>query len=331
MKKIFVLILAVGALAIAACNKENQPSGNVDLTELNALVTECETLANAATTATFPQSAIDNFKNVIATVKAAIPAAKTQAAVNNLIAQLKAAKQVFAESEYGAIPADALAWALNFDEGAGTSLTTTGKYNWEAKFVAGDDGVPTFINGHKAGSKALQFGNGGHLEIANAVASVLESPTFSISCWINTPINENNYILSWNKWDTWKFQTQSTNKVFLTVHFGETWIDHDGNTEIPENEWHHVVATIDLTAGAMAFYLDGELTMLWNSENENRLVPNQTFAHAPEGTVLFVGLQDADSLGGDSRSWYVGKLDDLQFYTIALDGGQVSKLFNDQK
>ncbi|MBR4804450.1 MAG: LamG domain-containing protein, partial [Bacteroidales bacterium] len=175
----------------------------------------------------------------------------------------------------------------------------------------------------------------------------LQNWSYTITAWTNlqgemtrsndtamltvTPINENNYILSWNKWDTWKFQTQSTNKAFLTVHFGETWIDHDGNTEIPENEWHHVVATIDLTAGAMAFYLDGELTMLWNSENENRLVPNQTFAHAPEGTVLFVGLQDADSLGGDSRSWYVGKLDDLQFYTIALDGGQVSKLFNDQK
>ena len=26
-----------------------------------------------------------------------------------------------------------------------------------------------------------------------------------------------------------------------------------------------------------------------------------------------------------------GKMDDLAFYTIALDGGQVSKLFNDQK
>lgn len=326
MKKFFAIFLAVGALAIASCNKEDKPGEQVDLTELNTLVAQCETLVASATTATFPQTAIDNFKSVIATVKSAIPAVKTQAAANNLLAQLKAAKQVFEESEYGAIPADALAWALNFDEGAGTSLTTTGKYAWKADFVAGSDGVPTFINGHKTGSKALQFGEGGHLEIANPVASVLESPTFSISCWVNTPINENNYILSWNKWDTWKFQTQSTNKAFLTVHFGDTWIDHDGNTEIPENEWHHVVATIDLTNGAMAYYLDGELTMLWNHENDERFVPNQTFAAAPEGTILLIGLQEEGS-----DSYFVGKLDDLQFYTIALDGGQVSKLFNDQK
>lgn len=330
MKKFFAIFLAVGALAIAACNKDDKPGEQVDLTELNALVAQCENLVAGATTATFPQSAIDNFKNVIATVKSAIPEVKTQAAANNLVAQLKAAKQVFEESEYGAIPADALAWALNFEDvvNGTSSITTTGKYNWKVDFVAGNDGVPTFVNGHKAGTKGLKFGEGGHLEIAKPVASVLESPTFSISCWVNTPINENNYILSWNKWDTWKFQTQSTNKAFLTVHQmpSDKWIDHDGNTEIPENEWHHVVATIDLTNGAMAYYLDGELTMLWNHENDDKFIPNQTFAPAPEGSILFIGLQEEGS-----DSYYKGMLDDLQFYTIALDGGQVSKLFNDQK
>lgn len=328
MKKIFVLLVAAVAVMVASCTKNDskKDEANVDLTELNALISECEALVNAATTDSFPQKAIDDFKSVIATVKSAAASATSQTAVSNLIQQLTAAKQAFLEAELGAIPADALAWALTFDEGTGTSLTTTGKYNWTAKFVAGNDGVPTFIDGHKAGSKALQFGDGGHLEIADAVPSVLESSTFSISCWVNTPINENNYILSWNKWDTWKFQTQSTNKAFLTVHFGDTYIDHDGNTEIPENEWHHVVATMDLNAGAMAFYLDGELTQLWDSENENRLVPGQTLAPAPDGTILFVGLQEEGS-----ESYYVGKLDDLQFYTIALDGGQVSKLFADQK
>ena len=328
MKKIIVLLLAACTLTFVSCNKTEGDDVKVDLTELNALISECETLLNGATTASFPQAAIDAFKSVVNTVKTAVAQAKDQATVDNLIQQLKSAMQTFKDSELGAIPADALAWALLFDEGTGTSLTTTGKYNWEAKFVAGQAGVPTFINGHKAGSKALQFGDGGHLEIAKPVPSVLESTTFSISCWINTPINENNYILSWNKWDTWKFQTQSTNKAFLTVHQlpSDKWIDHDGNTEIPADEWHHVVATIDLTAGAMAFYLDGELTMLWNHDNDDRFVPSQTFAAAPAGSILFIGLQEEGS-----DSYYKGKLDDLQFYTIALDGGQVAKLYNDQK
>lgn len=326
MKKIIAILAAVCALLAVSCSKSGDDTSKVDLTELNALIAECETLANNATTASFPQSAIDAFKGVIATVKQATASVTTQAAVTNLIQQLNAAKETFLNSELGAIPTGALAWALLFEEGSGTKLTTTGTYQWEAALVAGNDGVPTFVNGHKNGSKAMKFGDGSHLEIANPVASVLESPTFSISCWVNTPINENNYILSWNKWDTWKFQTQSTNKAFLTVHFGDTWIDHDGNTEIPENEWHHVVATINLTAGEMAFYLDGELTMLWDKENESRLVPNQTFAPAPAGSILFVGLQEEGS-----ESYYVGILDDLQFYTIALDGGQVAKLYADQQ
>lgn len=329
MKKIIAfVVIALGILAISCKKQDVTPTEQVDLTELNTLLTECKTLVASATTAKWPQSAIDTFKGVIETVEKAIPAAKTQTAVDNLVNQLKNAKQAFVDAEVGAIPADALAWALNFDEGTGTELKTTGKYAWTVKLLAGEEGAPTFVNGHKAGSKALKFGAGAYGEFQDAVASVLETPTFSISCWVNTPIYENNYILSWNKWDTWKFQTQSTNKAFLTVHFDDVWIDHDGNTEIPENEWHHIVATIDLTNGAMCFYLDGELTIKWDKENESRLdISNRTFAPAPAGTKLLLGLQEPDSATG----YFAGMLDDLAFYTIALDGGQVTKLFNDQK
>lgn len=327
MKKIIAFAAIVLSLLAVSCNKpSNDTKANVDLTEVNALLSECKTLLQNASTDSWPQKAIDDFKGVIETVEKAIPAATTQTAVDNLAAQLKTAKEAFLAAEIGAIPADALAWALNFEEGSGSDLKTTGKYQWTAKFVSGENGVPQFIDGHKVGSKGLQFGEGGYLEFQDAVASVLESQTFSIACWINTPINENNYILSWNKWDTWKFQTQSTNKAFLTVHFGETYIDHDGNTEIPENEWHHVVATMDLANGAMCFYLDGELTQKWDKENEARLVAGQNLVAAPEGTKLLLGIQEPDS-----PSYYVGKLDDIAFYTIALDGGQVAKLFNDQK
>ncbi len=338
MKKIFAFVAIAISLVAVSCTKpaangngndngKQQEEVNVDLTALNALLSECKTLADAATTDSWAQKAIDDFKAVIATVEKAIPAATTQAAVDNLLAQLKTAKEAFLAAEIGAIPADALAWALSFEEGSGTELKTTGKYEWTVKLLPGEEGAPKFVDGHKAGSKGLQFGFGAYGEFQDAVASVLESQTFSIACWVNTAIYENNYILSWNKWDTWKFQTQSTNKAFLTVHFGDTYIDHDGNTEIPENEWHHVVATLDLTTGVMAFYLDGELTIKWDKENESRLDGNHTLVPAPEGTKLLLGLQEPDSETG----YYTGKLDDLAFYTVALDGGQVAKLFNDQK
>ena len=218
MKKIFAFVaIAISLVAVSctkpAANGDQKEEVKVDLTALNALLSECKTIANAATTDSWSQKAIDDFKAVISTVEKAIPAATTQTAVDNLLAQLKTAKETFLAAEIGAIPADALAWALSFEEGSGTELKTTGKYEWTVKLLPGEEGTPKFVDGHKAGSKGLQFGYGAYGEFQDAVASVLETPTFSIACWVNTAIYENNYILSWNKWDTWKFQTQSTNKA----------------------------------------------------------------------------------------------------------------------
>lgn len=344
MKKFFAILFAVSALVAVSCqkpaadNKDNTPSEEqkpqVDLTALNALISECEALVNGATTDSFPQKAIDDFKQVIATVKQASAVATTQSAVDNLLTQLTTAKQAFLDAELGAIPSTALAWALDFEEGSGTSLTTKGQNNWVATLEAGASGVPTFVEGHSKSSKGMQFGDGAHLKIASPVASVLENPTFSIAVWVNTPINENNYIVSWNKWETWKFQTQSTNKPFLTVRVqgnpDPVYLEQDGNNEIPENEWHHIVVTMDLTNGVEVFYMDGEMTYEWNKDNYARMTGNQTMTPAPADTPLLIGLQDLDCVFAESKSFFQGKMDNLKFYTIALDAGQVAKLFADE-
>ena len=339
MKKFFAFAAIILSIMVVSCKKDNtttpsdDPSSEqpvtVDKTELNALIADCEKIANDATTDKYPQAAIDAFKAAIETAKKAGEAATTEDAVKNIITQLTAAKETFLAAEVGAIPADALAFAIDFEANA-NEFKTSGKYEWDAKLVAGTDGVPTYVEGHKSGSKGMQFGGVSYIQIANAVPSVVESQTFSIAVWVNTPINENNYILSWNKWDSWKFQTQSTNKAFLTVKTQQTdYIEHDSNVEIPENEWHHVVVTLDLVNGTEIYYLDGEVAMVWNKDNESKLgTANQTICNAPEGTKLLVGIQEENP---ETSGYFVGKMDDLAFYTIALDGGQVSKLYNDQK
>ena len=333
MKKIFAIALAALTIFAVGCKKDNSTNTpSVDLTELNKAIADCEALVGSATTASFPQSAIDAFKSTIATVKKAAETAKDKATVDNLLAQLNTAKETFLAAEIGAIPADALAFAIDFESGA-NEFKTSGKYEWNAKLMAGANGVPAYVDGHKAGSKGMQFGGASYIQIADAVASVVETNTFSIAVWVNTPINENNYILSWDKWNSWKFQTQSTNKAFLTVKttVGEagTYIEHDSNTEIPENEWHHIVVTLDLVNGVETYYIDGESVMVWDKDNETKLATkNQTICHAADGIKLLVGIQEENP---ETNGYFVGKMDDLAFYTIALDGGQVSKLFNDQK
>ena len=152
MKKIFAFVAIAISLVAVSCTKpangDQKEEVKVDLTALNALLSECKTIANAATTDSWSQKAIDDFKAVISTVEKAIPAATTQTAVDNLLAQLKTAKETFLAAEIGAIPADALAWALSFEEGSGTELKTTGKYEWTVKLLPGEEGTPKFVDGH---------------------------------------------------------------------------------------------------------------------------------------------------------------------------------------
>ena len=342
MKKFFAFAAIILSIMVVSCKKDNtttNPSGDpssepavVDKTPLIGLIAECEVILSEATTDRFPQTAIDAFKAAVETAKKASDAATTDDAVKNIVTQLTTAKETFLAAEIGAIPADALAWAIDFEANA-NEFKTSGKNQWDAKLVAGSDGLPTYVEGHKQGSKGMQFGGASYIQIANAVPSVVESNTFSIAVWVNTPINENNYIVSWDKWNSWKFQTQSTNKAFLTVKVqdGESgkYIEHDSNTEIPENEWTHVVVTLDLVNGTEIYYINGENVMEWNKDNEDKLAAkNQQIVPAAEGIKLLVGIQEENP---ETSGYFVGKMDDLAFYTIALDGGQVSKLYNDQK
>ena len=94
MKKFIALFVAAVAILAVSCKKNDTPSKpSVDLTEINALISQCETLVNGATTAKYPQASIDAFKKVIADVKTAAASAQTQAAVTSLITRLNDAKK----------------------------------------------------------------------------------------------------------------------------------------------------------------------------------------------------------------------------------------------
>ena len=228
MKKFFAILFAVTALVAVSCQKpagNNTPSdqqSQVDLTELDALITECEALANAATTDDYPQAAIDAFKGVISDVKEAAKAATSQTVVTSLVARLKEAKATFLAAELDTIPADAVTFALSFDEGTGTELKTTGKYQWTAKLEEGakelfpDTKLPEFVEG-KVG-KAMHFADASHLSIADYIPAALGGSAISISCWVKPDeLRASNYIVSYQSWHVWKFQTQDGGKPFFTL------------------------------------------------------------------------------------------------------------------
>ncbi|MDR1416127.1 MAG: FIVAR domain-containing protein, partial [Prevotellaceae bacterium] len=124
----FTALAAVALMAttFVACSSDDDQTEAADKTALQALVTESETLANSATTAEYPQAAIDAFKSVITAAKAILAnESATQTAVDNIVTQLTEAKVTFEGNKYEAIPASNLLIGLSFDEGAEATTQLT--------------------------------------------------------------------------------------------------------------------------------------------------------------------------------------------------------------
>ena len=338
--KIAMLAAAVLSLSVfASCKKDNGPEvQKADLTELNAVIAEADALLASATPALFPQEAIDAFSATLSTVKTAAAAANlTQKTADNLTAQLKAAIATFKGQAFDAIDASKLIFELGFNEGEGETLKTTGSNTWTATFAKGPAAIfgnntplPVWVDGQVG--KALKFENGAHLEIADYAEKALVPQELSISVWVNPSRTfANNYIMSFNQWNTWKYQIQDAGKTFLTVHSDGGWCDHDCELAeaCPENTWTHTVATISLKTGLMTFYINGEKVKEWaDCGSGNFVIPEQPFGK------LLIAAQTLEEIanpeeGADPNSWgcFYGSLDEIKVYSTALTDGQVALIY----
>jgi hypothetical protein len=266
------------------------------------------------------------------------------------VVQLRVAEATFLAASYDAIPSSALIFGLSFDEGSGTQLTTTGSYAWTATLMAGpsqifgtNTGLPTFVPG-KVGT-AMHFGAGSHLEINNYTASALLVPQLSIAVWVKTDsVRANNYIISYNDWYTWKFQTQNNGHPFFTVNttLGGTDADNQMDNSVPNNTWTHLVVTLDLTAGTETFYVNGVSTMAWTNVTKPNLggtmVPYTPVSVSQLPLMIGAAFPYAEAAAVWPASWgwntipnwgyFTGDLDQLKVYNVCLTAGQVSLLYN---
>ena len=340
--------LAVFATAYTSCKPEESDPGNT--TVLNALIDSSQTLADAATTADYPQASITTFKAALTVAKTAILDTKlSQTEIDNLVVSLRAAKAVFLASAYGAIPSTALLMGLSFNEGTGTQLTAAGK-GWTAVMKKGPSEIfgsaatnfPSFITG-KVG-KAMYFSNGSHLEISDYTANDLMGSALSIAVWVKPDSTRGgNYIISYNYWNSWKFQLQEQNKPFFTIHTNaDGWVDADNQADFsaPNDVWTHLVVSLNMNTKILTFYVNGEVTMIWDATTKTGLTGTGPFAYATT-LPLMIGAATtyAEALTWDwtwehvPASWdgLIGALDELKLYNIALTEGQVSKMYNEEK
>jgi hypothetical protein len=299
----------------------------------------------------YPQSAIDNFRGVVTSAQSLIANEDaTQVQVEAMVLNLTAARDTFLAAAYGAIPASALMLGLSFDEGnaATTTLTSTGK-GYIATLNPGikiANEYPQFVTG-KIG-KAVHFGEGASsLSIDNFVPSDFLGPQLSIAVWVKPKTYQHNYFLSYNSWHGWKLQLQEQSKPFMTIatQIGSadpqiSDADNEADNSCPEGEWTHLVVVTNLTAKTLSFYVNGVLTKTWTS-SEKPALAGAGIVPPPAGCAITIGgayksLLDARAFDWADQpleeyvSFFKGALDELKIYNIALEAGQVAKLYADE-
>ena len=348
LKNAFIacMSLVICTIGLSSCNEDDNTEA-ADTTELVALIDSCQTIADDATTTDYPEAAITTFKSTLSTAASAIlKSSISQTAVDNLIVQLREAKTTFLAAAYGAIPSKALVMGLSFDEGTGSQLTTDGK-GWTAVLTKGPSEIfgtatnlPSFTTG-KVG-KAMYFSNGAHLEISDYTANDLLSNQLSIAVWVKPDSTRSgNYIISYNYWNTWKFQLQSANKPFFTVNTSNACIDADNQQDLsaPNKLWTHLVVTIDVTTGKLTFYVNGTSTMVWTNDTKPGLAGTLKSYSSTLPLMIGASTTYAEAVSAWTWEWaktpanwdnFIGAMDELKLYNIALTDGQVAKLYKDE-
>ena len=185
---------------------------------------------------------------------------------------------------------------------------------------------------------AYHFDLGGNVEIP--YSSALNPQQMTISMWskkssIVRSLNSDTYtLMSLNRWNGFKLQYQSANKIFMTVKgvngTDTAYYDRDDEVAVLDNDvWYHVVVTFK--PGEMDFYINGDLVKSWTN------TPNAAITlGTPINLVIGQDLPTSKYLtvDGDFQvAWggfFTGDIDDVMFYNIALNGPQVKSIFTNQ-
>ncbi|WP_158800149.1 LamG domain-containing protein [Pedobacter sp. L105] len=182
----------------------------------------------------------------------------------------------------------------------------------------------------QAGS-AYEFTNGAYIEVPYTVA--LNPGMLSISLWINPKeTNSDNYMMSLDRWNGFKFQLQTDNFLYMTVKTPASTFDNDSNPgKMTVGAWHHAVVTVG--NGAINFYIDGALskstslagTLVQLASPVNLAIGQQL----PKDKFNFTDSTDPNYFYGGT--FFRGSLDDIRYYNKVLTTAEVTQIYNNEK
>ncbi len=359
----FILSLAVIVLIAGifnACSKKDDPVIVVDKTALNDAITAAKALIAGAVEG---KAAGQYTVGSKATYQAAIDAASSIATsttatatdVANAVASLATATTTFSNAKIQEIDPTNLVAYWKFDDGSGTAAADAsgnshpGTLTVGSQF-AGSGAVPTWV-ADRAGNanKALHFTRGGHVLVASNAAF---NPTeLTVALWVNldsitnandvaylntyaarvkTGIYADNYIVSQNFWQGWKFQTQEAKKPFGTVATTTGTFDRDTNdatVTMSLKKWYHIA--MSFKDGEMDLYINGLLVKQWTDTPGalKTLTDRFDFVIGQEQPNAKIGTTDP----GYIINHYEGSMDEVRVYKKALTTTQIKSIYDMEK
>lgn len=355
--KLMLMATALFSIAlIASCSDDESPTPADDRTALELTIDKSVTLHAIAVEGTGTDQYTTGSK---ATFLKAINAAEeiyddakaTQGKVNSADQNLQRAIVAFLGKRVAPVEATDLLARWTFDEGTGISLVDVSGNGHDGVLTvghpaAGGGGVPTWATDrHGASNKALKFTMGGHIVVP---ASTAFSPSeLSISVWVKlTSMSEadciklggrcrenaymDNYLVSQNAWDGYKFQTQDDRYPFFTMRTSASAIaDVAAKNNIPVAQWVHLMVTVK--TGEMKFYLDGVNV----TKTDGGEVLNGGFFALTDRYDFIIGAERPTAKVDPAINWvlshFEGTMDDLRMYKKALAQNQVTTIYNSEK
>jgi len=334
MLKYAWLLMVVLPLGFFGC--EDDPEVDpADNTALTAKITEAEGIIADAEVGKlagqYTQESVDAFQTAIDAAKVINDDADaTQVQVDATTSNLQLAIDAFEASVNVEISEENLVafWKLNGDgiDASGNSHDGTLMPGLTSRFP--DGGTPPTATTDRYGNAdmALHFVHGANVEVP--YSNDLNPDQMTISLWLNADslsLSRTMYIMSLNKWNTWKFELPTHGKPFLTRKLSDdSYMDKDSDPVVLEAQnWYQVVVSTDQTS--WAFYINGVLAVDWPMDNI------ATPIAADAGIDFVIGSFMPNDAEWDMATWFTsfqGSLDDIRIYDKALTAAEVTALYS---
>jgi hypothetical protein len=160
---------------------------------------------------------------------------------------------------------------------------------------------------------ALEFDNAGDFISIDGYKGITGTNPITITAWIKTSIN--GQMISWGS-------TGAGQRIEFRVNGGRLRFDTSGgnvqgDTNVLDNQWHHVAITVQenatISSGDITFYLDGQ--------DDTRTSSDTDVLNITSNFDVKIGQMYDFS----SSRWFIGTIDDVRIYSKVLTPEEIEK------